>query len=170
MSDPTSVALRHLGLASLVLLLAACTSSPGESPAATTSSAPATSSESAEPSEAASADATVVVAETELGQILTDADGRTIYFFANDEAGTSTCEGGCNEDWPPVEADRAPEAGEGVTAEVGTLERSDGTSQLTINDFPAYYFADDRAAGDTNGQGVGGVWWVVGPAGEPIEE
>jgi predicted lipoprotein with Yx(FWY)xxD motif len=56
-----------------------------------------------------------------------------------------------------------------VTAELGTITRDDGTVQLTVNGFPAYYFAADSAAGDTNGQGVGDVWWVFGADGEPIE-
>ena len=50
------------------------------------------------------------------------------------------------------------------------MDRDDGTTQLTVNGFPAYYFANDAAAGDTNGQGVGDVWWVFGADGEPIEQ
>lgn len=175
-----SSSFRFAALASLVLLLAACTSSTAESSApaaadstpsaAAESSAPA--SESAEPSEseAASGAADVAAAESDLGEILTDADGMTVYFFANDEEGTSNCEGECLVNWPPVEAAESPVAGDGVTAELGTFDRSDGTSQLTINGFPAYYFIGDEAAGDTNGQGVGEVWWVFGADGEPIEE
>jgi len=54
-----------------------------------------------------------------------------------------------------------------LTEDLGTISAADGTSQLT--GFPAYYFAGDAAAGDTNGQGVGDVWWVFGTDGEPIE-
>ena len=111
----------------------------------------------------------MVTADSDLGTILTDAAGKTIYFFANDTEGTSNCEGDCLANWPPVEAEDSPAAGEGVTAELGTIERSDGTRQLTVNGFPAYYFAADAAAGDVNGQGVGGVWWVFGADGEHIE-
>jgi predicted lipoprotein with Yx(FWY)xxD motif len=165
----TRTPFRHLTVASLVLLLAACTTSTGESSApATTESTPSAAAESMAPSEAASGDATVAVAESDLGQILTDADGNTIYFFANDEEGTSNCEDDCLANWPPVEVD-SPTGGDGVSAELGTSERSDGTSQLTVNGYPAYYFAGDQEAGDTNGQGVGGIWWVFGSDGEPIE-
>ena len=157
----------------LSLVLAACSETPAASSAEETvapTPSPETS-ESAAPSESAEAsgEAAVVTADSDLGAILTDAAGMTIYFFANDTEGTSNCEGDCLANWPPVEAEDSPAAGEGVTAELGTIERSDGTRQLTVNGFPAYYFAADAAAGDVNGQGVGGVWWVFGADGEHIE-
>ena len=157
----------------LTLILAACSETPAASSAEETP-APTPSpeaSESAAPSESAEAsgEAAVVTADSDLGAILTDAAGMTIYFFANDTEGTSNCEGDCLANWPPVEAEDSPAAGEGVTAELGTIERSDGTRQLTVNGFPAYYFAADAAAGDINGQGIGGVWWVFGADGEHIE-
>ena len=159
----------------LSLILAACSETPAASSAdetvAVTPSAEA--SASAEPSESAAAspsdEAAVLMADSDFGAILTDADGVTIYFFANDTEGTSNCEDDCLADWPAVEAEDSPTAGEGVTAELGTIERSDGTRQLTVNGFPAYYFAGDAAAGDVNGQGQGDVWWVFGADGEHIE-
>jgi predicted lipoprotein with Yx(FWY)xxD motif len=166
----------------VVLALAACdtgdattpsaepTVTPSATEAATASpSATESAAESPEETEEATDDATVLVAATDLGDILTDADGATIYHFANDTEGVSNCSGDCLANWPPVEADDEPVAGEGVDAELGTIERDDGTVQLTVNGFPAYYFAGDAAAGDTNGQAVGGVWWVIGADGEPIE-
>lgn len=129
---------------------------------------PTASAGSEEPS-AAAGDATVLVTETDLGQILTDAEGMVIYYFAMDSEGTSNCEGDCLTSWPPVAVDGEPTAGDDVDAELGTIDGNDGT-QLTVNGFPAYYFAGDAAPGDTNGQGVGGIWWVFGPDGEPIEE
>ena len=161
----------------LTLILAACSEAPAASSAEETAAptptveATPSASESAEPSESAEAsgEAAVVTADSDFGAILTDAAGMTIYFFANDTEGPSNCEGDCLANWPPVEAEDSPAAGEGVTAELGTIERSDGTRQLTVNGFPAYYFANDAAAGDVNGQGVGGVWWVFGADGEHIE-
>jgi len=166
-----------VSVTALVLVLAACTSDPGASatteatasPSATEAEGTASPSASASEDAGGSQDATVLVAESDLGQILTDADGLTIYYFANDTEGVSNCEGDCLANWPPVEAEGSPAGDDGVTAELGTIERSDGTSQLTINGFPAYHFAADEAAGDTNGQGVGDVWWVFGADGEPIE-
>ena len=170
-------AVRPFAVLAAALLLTACaepaaTSAPADETPAVTPTAEATETEeaTAEPTEsAAEGEASVLVADSDLGSILTDADGMTIYFFANDTEGVSNCEGDCLENWPPVEAEDSPVAGEGVTAELDTIERSDGTTQLTINGFPAYYFAGDSAAGDTNGQGVGEVWFVFGADGEPIE-
>jgi predicted lipoprotein with Yx(FWY)xxD motif len=161
---------------SAVLLLAACTDAgtsvaPSES-AATSAAESMAASEPAESMAESMAPeaATVLVASSDLGVILTDADGNTIYYFANDSEGTSTCAGDCLANWPPVPAEGTPTAGDGVDAELGTAEATDGTTMLTVNGFPAYYFAGDSAAGDTNGQGVGDVWWVFGADGEPIEE
>jgi predicted lipoprotein with Yx(FWY)xxD motif len=160
----------------LGVLLVAC-SPAGSSPSAAGSSTAASAAASAEMSHEASAtasapatgDASVLLAETDLGWILTDADGLTIYYFANDTEGVSNCAGECLANWPAVSASGSPSAGEGVDAELGTITRDDGTSQLTVNGFPAYYYAGDAAAGDTTGQGVGEVWWVFGADGEPIE-
>jgi predicted lipoprotein with Yx(FWY)xxD motif len=163
---------------SLAMVLAACTGAddgsaePAGSTAASQAAAPSEAGAPSEAaaSEAAAGDATVLVADSDLGEILTDADGNVIYFFANDSEGEpSTCEGDCAGNWPPVPAEGTPTAGEGVDAELGTTEATDGTTMLTVNGYPAYYFAGDEAAGDTNGQGVGEVWWVFGPDGEPIE-
>ena len=171
-------AARPLTVLAIAFLLAACveeptaTSAPPEDTPVATPSAEATETEAptAEPTEsAAEGEASVLVAESDLGSILTDGEGLTIYFFANDTEGVSNCEDDCLANWPPVEAEDDPTAGEGVTAELGTIEREDGTTQLTINGFPAYYFAGDSAAGDTNGQGVGDVWFVFGADGEPIQ-
>ena len=171
-----TLSFRFSAAASLVLLLAACTSSSGASSAPATeatasaaeSSAPA--SESAEASESASAGtATEIEAEdSDLGTILVDSEGNTIYFFANYDEGVSNCNSDCLDNWPPVAADGTPSAGDGVTAELGTMDGPEG-SQLTVNGYPAYYFAGDDEPGDTNGQGVGDVWWVFGADGEPIE-
>ena len=156
---------------SIAFVLAACSDSSGDSAEPAASEAAASEAAASQPaaSEAASGDATVLVADSDLGEILTDADGNVIYYFANDSDGTSTCADECLENWPPVPAEGSPTAGEGVTAELGTTEATDGTTMLTVNGFPAYYFAGDQAAGDTNGQGVGDVWWVFGADGEPIE-
>lgn len=135
----------------LVFILAACTP-------ATDASAPADG-----------ADAAVATTDSDFGEILTDADGMVIYYFANDTEGVSNCSGECLVNWPIVVVEGDPSAADGVTAELGTIEAADGSTQLTVNGFPAYYFIGDEAAGDTNGQAVGGVWWVFGTDGEPIE-
>ncbi len=110
----------------------------------------------------------------ELGDILVGPEGMTLYMFDQDTqgGGQSACPGieGCDEAWPPltVENRNQLEAGENVSAELSTIQREDGTLQVTANGWPLYYFVNDEAAGDVNGQAVNEVWWVVHPSGEPI--
>jgi predicted lipoprotein with Yx(FWY)xxD motif len=110
--------------------------------------------------------ATLAVAESPLGPIVTDDAGVTLYVFTNDTGGESTCYDQCAANWPALEATGEPAAGEGITGELGTTERTDGTRQVTFAGMPLYYFTPDAGeAGSTKGQGVGGVWFVVGPDG-----
>lgn len=114
------------------------------------------------------ADATVAAADNaDFGPILVDASGRTLYMFDKDTPGVSNCYGGCAERWPPllVAAGESPVAGAGVTAELGTTERTDGAIQVTANGWPLYYWYEDAAPGETKGQAVGDVWWVMAPDG-----
>ncbi|HEX6886503.1 MAG TPA: hypothetical protein VF143_00240 [Candidatus Nanopelagicales bacterium] len=131
-----------------------------------TTSAPA-SAPAAAPG--ASAAVTVGTSSSKLGTILVDGRGMTLYLFTKDTrgSGASTCEGSCLAAWPPLLG--TPEAGSGADqARLGTITRSDGAIQVTYNGWPLYYWAQDSAPGDTNGQGVNGVWWMVSPAGEPV--
>jgi predicted lipoprotein with Yx(FWY)xxD motif len=115
--------------------------------------------------------ATVKTAQTGIGTVLVDAEGKTLYVFDNDQGSTSSCEGGCATTWPPLATDGDPTAGDGVDAGLlGTTERGDGTTQVTYDGHPLYTYAADPAVGDTNGQGVGGIWWVVGPDGQKITD
>jgi predicted lipoprotein with Yx(FWY)xxD motif len=106
--------------------------------------------------------------ETDLGTILVDPEGFTLYVFTNDSGGTSVCNEGCIENWPAVPADTA--IGSDLDASIfGTTTRDDGSEQLTVNDQPLYRYTPDAAPGDANGQGVGGVWFVVDTDGNLIE-
>ncbi|MGH8947367.1 MAG: COG4315 family predicted lipoprotein, partial [Acidimicrobiia bacterium] len=110
----------------------------------------------------------VHTAETDLGSVLVDAEGFTLYIFTNDTGGTSSCNEGCIENWPAVPGDTA--VGADLDAALfGTTARDDGTEQLTVNGMPLYRYVPDEAPGDVNGQGVGGVWFVVGADGNMIE-
>lgn len=114
---------------------------------------------------------TVAVGATTLGDILVNSQGLTLYAFANDSPAGSACTGSCAELWPPLTTEGAPGAGEGVNASLlGTINRPDGSSQLTYAGRPLYTFSEDGGPGDTNGQGFGGVWFVLGPDGELIQE
>ncbi len=118
----------------------------------------------------ASGGSEVVAADSELGTILTDADGNTLYVFENDTDGTSTCYDDCAANWPALSTDGDPVAGQGADGSLlGTTERTDGTVQVTYADQPLYYFGGDQQPGDTNGQEIGDVWYVVSPQGEAVE-
>lgn len=105
----------------------------------------------------------------ELGTILVDASGRVLYLFTRDEPGVSNCSGGCALNWPPLLTVGAPTAGEGATADLlGTTTRGDGSTQVTYNGWPLYYYAKDAKPGDATGQEVGDVWYVLSPQGRAV--
>ncbi|WP_199431716.1 SCO0930 family lipoprotein [Qaidamihabitans albus] len=126
--------------------------------------APAAVQQQAQPAEQAK----LVAAEVgELGQVLTDQDGKTLYRFAEDSADppTATCEGDCATAWPPLLAE-GEVAAEGLDQSlVGTVSRSDGTQQVTVNGWPVYRFAKDTAPGQAQGQGADDAWSAITPAG-----
>jgi predicted lipoprotein with Yx(FWY)xxD motif len=108
--------------------------------------------------------ALVAMKVAKLGTVLTDRAGMTLYRFDKDTAkpAKSNCDGDCAKQWPPLLVpDGAQFELNGVdSALVGTVTRSDGTKQVTVNGWPLYFFAGDKAPCDTNGQGVGGVWFA----------
>ena len=112
------------------------------------------------------------VATTPAGKVLVDPEGRTLYVFAPDSRGHSTCTGSCESYWPPVPgADAKRGATAAVTATLGTIKRADGSSQLTADGYPVYTYVGDHAEGQSNGQGTnlsGGLWWVVSPSGARV--
>jgi predicted lipoprotein with Yx(FWY)xxD motif len=114
----------------------------------------------------AAGDATIQLSkDAKLGDILVDSKGMTLYRFEKDQANVSNCSGGCAAAWPPlvVAAGQSPTAGDGVTGKLDVITRQDGSRQVTYNGLPLYYFASDSKPGDTNGQDVGDVWYVVHP-------
>ena len=108
---------------------------------------------------------------TKVGKVLVAANGRTLYLFTADKSKKSVCYGQCATYWPPLIAQK-PTAGPGLKASlVGTTKRRGGKLQVTYGGHPLYFFAEDRKAGDVNGQGFvhfGGAWWVVSAAGKKI--
>jgi predicted lipoprotein with Yx(FWY)xxD motif/plastocyanin len=102
-----------------------------------------------------------------LGPLVVGEGGRTLYLFTKDSGGRSVCTGECAANWPPFTLEGGEEAspGPGVTGSIGTTTRDDGTTQVTYDGAPLYYFAGDTKAGDVNGQGINGVWFVVPPSG-----
>lgn len=103
---------------------------------------------------------------TGLGTYLIGYNGMTLYTYGNDKGTTSTCYGGCAAAWPPYivsSSDNIHQLEAGVSGTVGTTARTDGSLQLTYDGHPLYFFAGDKASGDTKGEGLDGVWYVVKP-------
>ena len=160
----------------LALVLTACApATPATAPAATE---PAVTGVATEPP-AVTGEATVNISESaDLGSILVDGKGMSLYAFMQDtqNSGISTCTDadGCAAEWPALASQGAPVAGEGVDATLlSTITRDDGLLQVTYNGWPLYLFVEDTAPGDTNGQGIdefGGLWFLVSPTGEAIQE
>ena len=116
-------------------------------------------------SEGESAD--LQLSSSDLGEVLVDADGKTLYLFVPDDQGDSTCYDECEANWPIVE--ELTSVGDGLDAGLlGTTERTTGDTQATYNGWPLYYFAADDAVGDTNGQGANDVWYVLDAGGNAI--
>ncbi|MHB8375523.1 MAG: COG4315 family predicted lipoprotein [Dehalococcoidia bacterium] len=184
---PWSIRIGALALAASTLAAAACGSSVSSSdktataaagrPAAATTSAAATPQAATTPA-ATSAGPTVKLMSAAAGatlkdetgatvtQYLTDAAGRTLYHFKNDvpNSGKSAVPANILPNWPPLTlASGAPAGGSGVTGALGTMTGPDGATWVTYNGQPLYYFKGDAAPGDTKGEGLGNVWYVVAP-------
>lgn len=113
---------------------------------------------------------TVATATTDLGTVLVDGEGFTLYIFTQDGPNESTCGPGCIELWPAAAVDGDISVGDGLDAgQFGSIERDDGTTQLTVGEQPLYRYTPDGAPGDTTGHGVGGVWFAVDATGEPLD-
>ncbi len=178
------------GLATVALLAACGGDDDADQPApaatdapAATNAPPATAAPAADPAygglydydddtaapatAAAPGAAAVATADTDLGTILVDGGGMTLYAFTEDADGQPTCVDACADAWPPALVEGEPDVGDLDAAAFTVVDHPMG-SQLKAGDFPLYTFAGDQAPGDTNGQGSGDVWFVVAPDGTPI--
>ena len=150
-------------LATLTLAAAACGGNSNQS-----SGTPATAAPTTIATQAAGG-VTVAVASSRLGDILVDGDGRTLYAFTKDKGDQSACSGGCATNWPALTGTAT--AGTGVQASLlSTSMQANGKSQVTYGGKPLYYFAGDAKPGDTNGQGVGNVWFALTADGELVKQ
>jgi predicted lipoprotein with Yx(FWY)xxD motif len=132
-------------MAAGALLLAACTPQAGAGSAAPSSGG-----------------IDVTVSHTSAGDALAGAGGMTLYVFKNDTGGSSTCTSTCAGTWPPFLGDGSQVNGrDGVSGPFGTTTRDDGTKQITHGGQPLYYYSGDQAAGDSKGDGIGGVWSIA---------
>jgi predicted lipoprotein with Yx(FWY)xxD motif len=174
----------RIGFLSPLLLLsvpiaAGCGSSSSSS--TTSSAAPAaassstTSTSASATSSASSAEAMTVTTKhnDKLGTILAAGKKKlTVYLFEKDKGSTSACSGGCASAWPPV-VGTAMTAGKAMAADLGTITRSDGTTQVTYKGHPLYFFHKDKDDEDAYGQGskaFGGEWYALAPSGSKVDK
>jgi predicted lipoprotein with Yx(FWY)xxD motif len=155
------------GVLAAGLLLAACGGGSGDAGSGDAGSASTTT----QAGQKAGGGQAVQTGDTEYGDVLVDAHGKTLYVFDADSPGKSTCTGSCLQYWPVAEASGTVSHSSDVTAKLSTITRDDGTTQLTVNGWPAYTYAADSGPGKATGQGTnlsGGLWWVVSPSGSKI--
>lgn len=111
-----------------------------------------------------------VTTDATFGQILVDGNGMTLYIFTKDSRDQSNCDASCLAKWPPLLTQGYPVFGSGVDAsKLGSTELADGTTIVTYDHRPLYYFAGDSKPGDTSGQGLGSVWYVISPSGAEVD-
>lgn len=165
------------------LLAAGCGSSKSSSSTSAASAYPAESEKSAStaatttPATAPSTGNGVTVTvkhASKLGTILAVGSKKmTVYMFEGDKGAVSSCTGACASVWPPVTTSGGPTAsGAASSADLGTIARSDGTTQVTYKGHPLYFFAKDKDAGDSYGQGIHGFgadWYVIAPSGSKVD-
>lgn len=122
-------------------------------------------------SEAPAGAATVKVAESELGPILVDGSGRTLYAFTQDKNQSSNCGDACIAVWPALISDKTAAAGDGTKAElIGQTKSTQGAQQATYGQWPLYYYVGDMVSGDVNGQGIDEEWFVLAPDGTLVKK
>ena len=165
-----------LGILALAIALTGCGGSPGASSTSSGATSPgpaASSSASSSASGTASSSASAAelkTASSSVGERVVAANGKTVYVFTKDVKGSgkSACTGGCAASWPAVTTTSATPAVDGVGGTIGTIPTADGKMQITINGMPIYFYSKDEDSGDTYGQGVGGVWFMVSPSGSML--
>lgn len=122
--------------------------------------------------DATRSNATVSLRKTNLGLILVNARGRTLYLFAKDRNARSSCYGSCARFWPPLLSRGRPTVGPGVRRSLlGTTRRTNGSLQVTYNKHPLYTYALDKRAGETKGEGnslFSAKWWAVSAEGTAV--
>jgi predicted lipoprotein with Yx(FWY)xxD motif len=137
---------------------------PGSSPPAEPGSSPPMSPGVPSASSGTIGAVEVKAAQTRFGPILVDGTGRTLYLFEKDDAGESKCTDACATEWQPMLTNGEVTAGPGANSAANTINRPDGTKQVTFSGWPLYYYSKDNAPGDINGQGIiynGAPWYVI---------
>ena len=167
--------LRHVSRALVpvvvaALALSACGGDDDDSNSAEgTTTTTAASGGSTTSSTAGTTEFVVGVATTDLGETLVDAEGKTLYIFDADSNGKSSCNEGCDATWPPLVTTGDVTVSDELDSSLfATIERDDGSTQVTVDGKPLYTYAADANPGDTSGDGVGGVWHAAGTDGSAL--
>ena len=174
--DQTQSAMRFsAGAASIVILAGAGVSCGADNEAEPGGTPPPTSPSTTTKTEAPASrtprhdGTTVTSAPSDFGQVLWGPDRQVVYIWESEGSDAPECYDACAEAWPPVLTTGEPvAAGEVDTALLGTTARRDGSTQVTYNDHPLYYYAHE-GSGEVTCHNVathGGLWWVVTPAGD----
>lgn len=174
--DRRPAALRFAIAGVALVLVSACgagdpdpSSSPATANPPTPSTATSPPSPSTQPSPSAEPGTVLTTADSEFGPMLFDEAGQAVYIWEVERSSTPECYGDCAAAWPPVLTDGEPQATGDVDADLlGTVERRNGTRQVTYNGHPLYYYAHE-APGEVKCHNVathGGLWWVVQPGGD----
>lgn len=157
-------------LAAVAVLAAACGGSASTAAAPPSAAAPTSAAASPSGSSSSGAAITLKTNNGSKGIFLTDQAGKTLYLYTVDKGTTSACYTGCATLWPPLIAKGAVQvAGDASAKDVGETTRTDGTKQVTYAGHPLYYFAGDSTPGQTKGEDLQGVWFLVGPAGNTMK-
>jgi len=159
----------------MLLILVACSQGNEANSTATAATDTATATSTSAPNVPPPPVVVTVQNSPRYGQVLADGTGRSLYIFMKDKpAQGSACTGDCANEWPPLVASQQPNGGSGVDAsKLGTIDRPDATKQVTYSGWPLYRNKDDKAPGDTKGEGVkgfGAEWYLISPAGTQIEK
>jgi predicted lipoprotein with Yx(FWY)xxD motif len=177
-------AMALVALATVALALAGCGGGDSSTSSADTASAggayggkggSAGKPASEEADAATGGDGIVSAAEVgDLGTVLVDSQGLTLYDFHKDKGGESSCYGACAAAWPPLLTEGDPQAqGAADRGMLGTTQRQDGTTQVTYNGWPLYTYAGDQAPGEANGNDIdqfGAEWYALQPNGQEPED
>jgi predicted lipoprotein with Yx(FWY)xxD motif len=150
-------------------------SNTGYSEGQTTSSAATTPTTGSSATTTAGSGVVITAKHDKLGTILAAGPKKlTVYLFEGDKGQGSSCTGACAQVWPPVTTGGAPTtSGSAMAGELGTITRSDGTTQVTYKGHPLYFYAHDKDDGDAYGEGINGFgasWYVIKPSGAKVDD
>lgn len=149
--------LASMAILSTAALLAAC--GPGATTTPTTT--PPTTTVATTPTQTQAAFTVKTASKAGVGDYVVDGNGMTLYYFAKDSIGKSNASATVLASWPVFNAQNIVAPSNLNAADFATITRDDGSKQTTYKGWPLYYYAKDKAAGDTLGEGVGGIWFVI---------